>query len=289
MIESATPSRFNQRRTGLRFFSDNVLPSMADDPQMALTMQRTPVPPYAVACAGPVAGSGFARGHLWLPLIAALLAGSVLGHGVDQWLADRLFALEGHQWLLREAWITSTLMHKGGKWLSAVATLMVLMLCLYQWGHGKDRRLRWALLYLVLAIALGTGAVSLLKSLTHMDCPWDLVRYGGERPFVGLLQARPAALPAAACFPAGQASAGYAWVSLYFSALLWRPAWRWRGLAIGLLAGIALGFAQQLRGAHFMSHDVATLSVCWLLSLGLYALICGYLQRPAASPAEARA
>ncbi len=289
MIESATHSRFNQRRTGLRFFSDSMLPSMAADPQMALTMHRTAVPAYPLPRVRQTAGSGFTARHLWLPLIAASLLSSVLVLGGDQWIADRIFALEGHQWLLREAWMTSTLMHKGGKWLSVAATLTALMLCLYQSRRGKDRRLRWALLYLLLAIALGTGAVSLLKSLTHMDCPWDLVRYGGERPFVGLLQARPAVLPAAACFPAGQASAGYAWVSLYFFALLWRPAWRWRGLAIGLLAGMALGLAQQLRGAHFMSHDVATLIVCWLLSLGLYALLNGYLRRPLARPAGARA
>lgn len=256
---------------------------------MASTMHRTAVPGYSLLRVRQIAGSGFTAGHLWLPLIAASLLFSVLVLVGDQWIADRIFAMEGHQWLLREAWMTSALMHKGGKWLSAAATLMVLVLCLYQWRQGKDRRLRWALLHLVLAIALGTGAVSLLKSLTHMDCPWDLVRYGGERPFVGLLQARPAVLPAAACFPAGQASAGYAWVSLYFFALLWRPAWRWRGLAVGLLAGIALGFAQQLRGAHFMSHDLATLTVCWLLSLGLYALIRGYLQRPASRPVGARA
>jgi membrane-associated PAP2 superfamily phosphatase len=262
---------------------------MAADPPKALSMHRTAVPGYPLARVRQIAGSGFTARHLWLPLVAASLLFSVLVLGGDHWIADRIFAMEGGHWLLRDAWMTSTLMHKGGKWLSAFATLVVLVLCFHQWRHGSNRPLRWALLYLVLAVALGTGAVSLLKSLTHMDCPWDLLRYGGQRPFVGLLQARPAALPAAACFPAGQASAGYAWVSLYFFALLWRPAWRWHGLAIGLLAGITLGLAQQLRGAHFMSHDAATLIVCWLLSLGLHALTHGYLQRPSARPAGARA
>ena len=252
-------------------------------------MHRIAVPGYPLPRIRQIAGSGFTARHLWLPLIAASLMFSALMLGGDQWIADRVFALEGQHWLLRDAWATTVLMHAGGKWLSATATLLVLVLCFHQWRYGSNRHLRWALLYLVLAIALGTGAVSLLKSLTHMDCPWDLLRYGGQRPFVGLLQARPAALPAAACFPAGQASAGYAWVSLYFFALLWRPAWRWRGLAVGLLAGIALGLAQQLRGAHFMSHDLATLSVCWLLSLGLYALARSRLPRRAGHAAGARA
>lgn len=49
-----------------------------------------------------------------------------------------------------------------------------------------------------------------------MECPWDLTRYGGDLPFVGLLERRPADMPDTACFPAGHASAGYAWLALYF-------------------------------------------------------------------------
>ena len=125
----------------------------------------------------------------------------------------------------------------------------------------------------MLAVALGTGVVSLLKSLTNMDCPWDLARYGGSREFIGLFATRPAVMPRGVCFPGGHSSAGFAWVSLYFVALMMRPAWRWRGLAVGLLAGGLFGVSQQLRGAHFLSHDLWTLATCWAVSLGLYLLI----------------
>jgi membrane-associated PAP2 superfamily phosphatase len=89
------------------------------------------------------------------------------------------------------------------------------------------------------------------------------------------------------CFPAGHSSAGFAWVSLYFFALLARPAWRWRGLAVGLVAGGVFGLAQQLRGAHFLSHDLWTLATCWALSLGLYLLVQRIAARPQATPAIA--
>ncbi|MGL4693355.1 MAG: phosphatase PAP2 family protein, partial [Stenotrophomonas maltophilia] len=84
---------------------------------------------------------------------------------------------------------------------------------------------------------------------------------------------RPAGMPRGVCFPGGHSSAGFAWVSLYFVALMMRPAWRWRGLAVGLLAGGLFGVSQQLRGAHFLSHDLWTLATCWAVSLGLYLLI----------------
>lgn len=38
------------------------------------------------------------------------------------------------------------------------------------------------------------------------------------------------------------------------------------------------GFAQQMRGAHFLSHDVATLAVCWTVAVLLEVLRCHRLR-----------
>ena len=42
-----------------------------------------------------------------------------------------------------------------------------------------------------------------------------------------------------------------------------RRLWRWLGLVTGLSAGLLFGISQQLRGAHFVSHDIWTLGICW--------------------------
>ncbi|MDV3469313.1 phosphatase PAP2 family protein [Stenotrophomonas sp. C3(2023)] len=208
---------------------------------------------------------------LWLPLAIAIPVFALLMFGGgDRWLADLLFRWEGGRWALQNAWLTSTVLHKGGKWLSVAASVTLLAICLAQWWRGGDRRLRWTLLYLVVCVAVATGLISVLKTLLPMDCPWDLLRYGGSRGFIGLLQQRPADWPRTACFPAGHASAGYAWLCLYFGARLWRPRWRIAGLWIGLGSGLLFGVAQQLRGAHFLSHDIATAALCWLLAVTLY-------------------
>ncbi|HDS1220095.1 phosphatase PAP2 family protein [Stenotrophomonas sp. TWI169] len=237
-------------------------------------------PVSGVASAYSTLASRFAVTHLWLPLLIVLpLFAVFMEGGADQWLADHLFRLEGGRWALQDAWFTRSLVHRGGKWFSTAAALVVILLSFHHWRRGRDRTLRWALLYVVIALALGTGGVSLLKSLVPMDCPWDLLRYGGHQPYIGLFSHRPADMPMTACFPAGHASAGYAWLSLYFFALLWRPAWRWTGLALGLGSGLLFGISQQLRGAHFLSHDLATALLCWLLSLGLYVLVRHHLDR----------
>lgn len=230
-----------------------------------LSAPRLSTPPTALP-------RGFLVHHLAWPLVAAVLASVVLMHGGDRWLADMVFQLEGGRWALREHWATSGVIHRGGKWASVLAGLAVLGLYLQALRDRRWAPLRQPLLYLLLAAALGSTTVSLLKSVTHVDCPWALVGYGGTRTPTGLFAARVAGAPRGVCYPAGHASAGYAWVSLYFAALLWRPRWRWWGLGIGLGAGALFGIGQQLRGAHFLSHDIAALAVCWLVALALFVL-----------------
>lgn len=238
----------------------------------AATVDRVPV----VTTSDP----RFLRGHVWLPLVATLAASTLLmSFGGDQWLADQFYRLEGHHWALQNAWVTSHLVHKVGKWASTAAALVVIVLCTHAWRSERAAAWRWPLLYLVLAVALGTGLVSVLKAVTNMDCPWDLSRYGGAREYIGLFASRPHDMARGICFPAGHSSAGYAWISLYFFARMVRPAWRWRGLAVGLVAGGVFGLAQQLRGAHFLSHDLWTLASCWLVSLLLYLAVQPLLQR----------
>lgn len=230
----------------------------------------------------------FLARHLAWPLAAAVVASVLLMRaGGDRWLADALFGLEGGHWVLREHWLTSTVIHRGGKWLSLLAGLVVLALNLAALRRPRWAPLRRPLLYLLLASALGSASVSLLKAATDVACPWDLARYGGARDDAGASALAAARVPRLACYPAGHASAGYAWVSLYFAALLWRPRWRWRGLAIGLAAGALFGAGQQLRGAHFLSHDVAALAVCWVVSLGLYCLFVRV--RPGRLPPQVQA
>jgi membrane-associated PAP2 superfamily phosphatase len=233
-------------------------------------MNSTLSPPAVTVVALP-ARNDFLLNHLLIPVVALLAISTLLmaGNG-DQWLADHIYQLEGGRWLLRDAWVTSHLIHHGGKSLSVLAAVLTLVTLLWASVDARGQRCRRPLLYLLLTVALSTGLVSLLKSAIPMDCPWDLSRYGGFREFVGLFETRPDGMPGAACFPGGHASAGYAWVSLYFVALVLRPAWRWPALALPLLVGAIFGIGQQLRGAHFLSHDVWALGISWLLATVLY-------------------
>lgn len=148
--------------------------------------------------------------------------------------------------------------------------LAALATCLISNCSPSLRSLRRPAAYFASSIVLSVASVGLLKVLTNVDCPWDLAPFGGRHPFVHLFADRPDSLSPAHCFPAAHASSGYALLASYFalrerSSLLARC-----GLTIGLLTGLTFGFAQQARGAHFVSHDVWSAFIVWVIALTLY-------------------
>lgn len=215
------------------------------------------------------------RSHLVFPvgLLLALALGLQLSHA-DLWWADRLYAWSGGQWAWRDAWLTETLLHVGGRKFVAAGALGLLALALASGVITPLAPWRATLGYLLGSAVLAALLVNLAKQLTHVDCPWDLLRYGGERPYIGLFEPHPRTFPYGECFPAGHASAGYAWLGLYYVARAWRPRWRWAVLGAVLALGTAFGLAQQLRGAHFLSHDLWSLLLCWAIAT------LGYWWRP---------
>lgn len=214
----------------------------------------------------------FVLQHLLLP--ALVFAGIVLlldARSVDLRLADWIYRQLGSAWTLRDAWLTRDLLHTGGRRLVGALFLLLMLLTAGASVLRSMQSWRRALWYLVLSVVLAGLTVNLLKRLTHIDCPWDLLRYGGEFPYTGLLDAHPGSFRYGACFPAGHASAGYAWLGLYFVVRECLPQLRWQVLGVVLGTGMVFGVAQQLRGAHFLSHDLWTLAICWSVAVLLYA------------------
>jgi membrane-associated PAP2 superfamily phosphatase len=133
---------------------------------------------------------------------------------------------------------------------------------------------RRVLLFLSLALTLAPATVSLLKSASPRSCPYDLVEYGGHAPRLGLLEAAPPGAFPGRCFPSGHASAGFCLLAFYFAGrALGSQGLMRAGLWGGLAAGMLFGFARIAQGAHFLSHNLWSALVCWLVILGLYIVI----------------
>lgn len=194
--------------------------------------------------------------------------------GLDLWLASHWYKLQGHQWALQDYWLTEQVLHQGARKLNYVlASAVLLTTAYYKLIDTSQSQRATAYLALTLSLLLSFALIAYLKSITNVACPWSLQLYGGTEPYFHLWQQRPANLAYRQCFPAGHASVGYAWVALYYFFKHSRPEYRFIGLATGLSAGLILGLTQQLRGAHFMSHDITTLFVCVLCAKSCFAVM----------------
>lgn len=190
---------------------------------------------------------------------------------LDLWLADTLFYNRAnHHWLGGGTWWAFGLIHTGGAWLVRAIGIAALLTFLLGFRLPRLRRWRLDAAYLTLALILVPGVVGTLQIVTNVDCPRDLDRYGGDRPYVSLFADRPDGLPRAQCFPGSHASAGFALMAVYFLLRDRRlRVARW-SLAGAILLGMILSFGQQSRGAHFLSHDLTSAVIAWFLSLALW-------------------
>lgn len=191
--------------------------------------------------------------------------------GGDFAIADRVYAMQGDAWPLRDDSFIQTWLHKGGKYLSLGLWLLFAALTATVLRRPAWRAWRWPMIALLSSVLLSTALVALIKHSLPMFCPWDLQRYGGAHAYVGLLQPWPAGVARNACFPAAHAGTGFAWIALYFFLLRVHRAWRWYGLALGLVMGVVFATAQELRGAHFLSHDLTTLMLCGAIAFATHA------------------
>lgn len=184
--------------------------------------------------------------------------------GLDMALARLAGTPQGFAW--RDAWWLTTVLHDGGRalgWAMVVALIVMVV-----WPLGAFERLPFKRRLQMPVVALMvTAAVAALKLGNATSCPWDMASFGGVAHPVW--HWRGWFTPDGGgghCFPAGHATAGFAWLGGWFA---WkddspRIARRW---ALGALAvGLLLGLSQQWRGAHFASHTLWSAWICWMLA-----------------------
>ena len=181
------------------------------------------------------------------------------------------FALESH-------WLWRNLLHDDVRLWPWVLELYLLVGMFLPLGSLKSlpmaRRVQLALTTLAALLTVST-----IKLYSHTSCPWDLQDFGGVATHVshwawGLRDGG-----TGGCFPAGHASAGFAFMGGFFAFrhALPRTARRW--LAGAMLTGLVFGLAQQVRGAHYMSHTFWTAWLCWTVAGGVDAAVSQRIAR----------
>ena len=207
-------------------------------------------------------------------VLGTVLAGVLLGAwdllGQDLALAHWFGSISGFGY--RDHWLFSGVLHQGARRLAW--TLELGLVIAIWWPVGPLRVLpRRERIHLLIGTLVTILLIWLLKNRSLTSCPWELSEFGGVATYVSHWRWGVADGGAGLCFPAGHASAGFAFLTGYFwlraraprAALLW--------LAVTLLAGTSIGLAQQVRGAHYMSHTLWTGWLSWVIAGSCYWLL----------------
>ncbi|EUJ11625.1 PAP2 (acid phosphatase) superfamily protein [Methylophilaceae bacterium 11] len=217
------------------------------------------------------------RKALWgLLLLGVLVLITMRFDAIDIAFADYYFDAQQQIFPWKNTWFAKTLMHGYVKTILQVAAALVCLAVLSDgvkpWLNAPLLRVR--LRFIALSAVLISSITTLFKQTSVLHCPWDIDRYGGAYQHLSFFDATPLHYLAGHCFPAGHATTGL-WLAA--CCVFWLPhqpkvAWR-VGLA-GLSVGIALGWVQQMRGAHFLSH---TLMTVWI---ACFILFCQFMFTP---------
>jgi len=196
---------------------------------------------------------------LWTLGILLLLLGwdaLALDLSMARWFGD------AGGFALRDDWLLTSVLHDGARRLGWVLW-GGLLLTVWRPVGGLRALARGERAGLVAGVGLALLTVSVLKGGSHTSCPWDLTEFGGLTRYVSHWQWQVYDGGGGHCFPAGHASTGFAFVAGYFWLRETAPRAARRWLVAALTAGLVLGLAQQVRGAHFMSHTLWTAWLCW--------------------------
>ena len=223
-----------------------------------------------------------ARALAWT-LLASVLLLLWDATGLDLALARLAGTPTGFPW--RDNGFLVHVMHEGARSLSWL--LLIALFAAIRWPVGVLRRLRRReRAQLAFTVLAGVLVVSLVKQASATSCPWDLKAFGGVADYVSHWAWGVRDGGAGGCFPAGHASAGFAYMAGWFVLRRVSPSAARVWLACALAAGLLLGLAQQQRGAHYMSHTLWTAWLCWTTALAVDALLrLVYIGRDAPSGA----
>lgn len=121
--------------------------------------------------------------------------------------------------------------------------------------------------YFFFVSMLCTISIGIFKAHSPLACPWNMTvptSHGFSWDF---------SAQDGHCFPGGHASSGFALITGYFVYRLKQPKRAYFYLISGLTIGFAMGWAQMMRGAHFISHNLWTLWIVLFINFIMYICI----------------
>ena len=205
--------------------------------------------------------------HLAVPIFVGSLAVLSEYSGLDVLIESYFFNSQTGSWPYKSLFITKEILHTGGRDLVVLLAGFNGLAIIMSFFVNSMRPYRKHLFFVLIASVTGPLIVGILKNTTHIYTPWSLKIFGGDKPYIRIFDAVPFASSVGHAFPGGHSSGGFALISVYFALLAMNNKYQYYGMVMPLMLGICFSITQEIRGAHFLSHDLFSLVICWVSSL----------------------
>lgn len=206
-----------------------------------------------------------------LMVLAVLFTWLSRDETLDRWITGFWYDAATHHFPLQQNHVLDLLNHRLAKYIAIALAAVALI-------YGAYRR-NMPLVTGALLMGLGTLVVGVMKGMSHHSCPWDLLEYGGKAVSYPLFGSAPDGSGPGRCFPGGHASSGFMVMGLFFAFWRERPRLAWCFVALGIVAGLAMGFGQVMRGAHFFSHNLWAGWWVWSSQVVAYGLVSAWFAK----------
>ncbi len=194
----------------------------------------------------------------------------------DLLLQNYFYDATNRQWLINpeKHKQLSFIFYKGLKNVLITSGVCCLLYLTASLKYKKLKKNRKQILMLLLSIIFVPLIVAGAKYITNVYCPYQLNIYNGNYPFVriisdypeGFIQPKPGR-----CFPAGHATAGFAFMALFYC--FHKIQYRIAGLFLGITLGWMAGTYQMMRGQHFLSHTLFSMIASFMVIMLINALL----------------
>ena len=188
---------------------------------------------------------------------------------IDLALQDYFYLWDSHQWIIdKKDPVLRLFFYSGIKIFIIIFGASCFLCWLFSFKIHSFAKYRRFCVLMWLALISVPVTVAVLKNCSNVYTPSQIKRYGGDFPYVKVFERYPPGfkqIKKGKGWPAGHASGGFALMMLYYAFI--RKKFRIMGLSIGLTLGWTMGVYQMLKGAHFLSHTVISMSIAWILIL----------------------
>ncbi len=195
---------------------------------------------------------------------------------IDILLQNYFYDAANRQWMINpeKHKQLSLVFYKGLKNILIASGIFSLLYLTCSFRYEKLRKYQKQTLMFLLSIIFVPLIVAGAKYITNVYCPYQLDIYNGNYPFVRIIADYPENFiqpKPGRCFPAGHATAGFAFMALFYC--FHKTRYKIAGLLLGITLGWTAGIYQMMRGQHFLSHTLFSMIASFMVIMLINTLL----------------